>query len=49
MFKKYKITGKEQKIEFLVAEEPYMVGIDPYNKLIDLDPDDNLKTCPRMN
>jgi ABC-2 type transport system permease protein len=49
IFKKYKITGKEQKIEFLVAEEPYMVGIDPYNKLIDLDPDDNLKTCPKAN
>jgi ABC-2 type transport system permease protein len=49
VFKKYKITGKEQKIEFLVAEEPYMVGIDPYNKLIDLDPDDNLKTCPKVN
>lgn len=49
VFKKYKITGKEQKIEFMVAEEPYMVGIDPYNKLIDLDPDDNLKTCPKAN
>ena len=47
MFKKYKITGKEQKIEILLAEEPYMVGIDPYNKLIDMDPDDNVKTCPK--
>lgn len=49
IFKKYKITGKEQKIEFTLPVEPYMVGIDPYNKLIDLDPDDNIKTCPKVN
>ncbi len=47
VFKKYKIKGKEQKIEFTLTEEPYMVGIDPYNKLIDMDPDDNVKTCPK--
>ncbi len=44
LFKKVKITGKDQKIELMVSEEPFMAGIDPYNKLIDLDSDDNTKT-----
>lgn len=43
-FKKYKITRKDQVIELITKEEPFMVGVDPYNKLIDLDPEDNLKT-----
>jgi len=43
LFKKYKITGKEQKIELMVSEEPFMAGIDPYSILIDLDPADNIK------
>jgi ABC-2 type transport system permease protein len=47
VFKKYKIVGKEQKIELTLAEEPFMVGIDPYNKLIDLDPEDNVKACQK--
>lgn len=44
LFKKYKINKKDQVIELTVKEEPFMVGIDPYNKLIDLNSDDNLKT-----
>jgi ABC-2 type transport system permease protein len=28
--------------EFLVSEKPLKAGIDPYNKLIDRDSDDNL-------
>ncbi len=31
-------------LEFIVDERPARVGIDPYNKLIDRNPDDNLKT-----
>jgi ABC-2 type transport system permease protein len=44
IFKKYKITSKDQVIELVTKEEPFMVGVDPDNKLIDLDPEDNLKT-----
>jgi ABC-2 type transport system permease protein len=39
--KKFKFTGKEQKIEFIVDKEPFMLGVDPFNKLIDKDPGDN--------
>lgn len=48
-FKKVKITGKDQTIEVSVKEEPFMAGLDPYNKLIDLDPDDNVKTIKNHN
>ena len=30
------------RIELIVDEQPLYVGIDPYNKLIDRDSDDNL-------
>lgn len=33
----------EQTIEVVVDEKPYRAGIDPYNKLIDRDVDDNTK------
>ncbi|MCE3226295.1 MAG: hypothetical protein K0S32_846 [Bacteroidetes bacterium] len=39
--KKTKMTGKEKKLEIIVDKEPYMVGIDPYYKLIDKDTGDN--------
>jgi ABC-2 type transport system permease protein len=29
--------------EFVVDQKPARVGIDPYNKIIDRNPDDNLK------
>jgi len=29
-------------LEFVVDTKPTLVGIDPYNKLIDRNPDDNL-------
>jgi hypothetical protein len=32
-----------EEIIVQVAEEPYRVGIDPYNKMIDRNPEDNLK------
>ncbi len=30
-------------LEFVVDQRPVRVGIDPYNKIIDRNPDDNLK------
>ena len=30
-------------LEFVVDQKPIRVGIDPYNKIIDRNPDDNLK------
>lgn len=41
--KKINVTGNEQRIEFIVAKEPYMVGIDPYNKLIDKNTGNNTR------
>lgn len=37
------ITADTKQIKVVVEEEPYEVGIDPYNKLIDRIPDDNRK------
>jgi ABC-2 type transport system permease protein len=36
------ITQENQTFEFVVDEKPTFAGIDPYNKLIDRDPADNL-------
>ncbi len=41
--KKHKITNKEQTIEVIVDKEPYMFGIDPYNKIIDKETVNNIK------
>jgi ABC-2 type transport system permease protein len=41
--KKMKITKAEQTIELTVDEEPESAGIDPYNKLIDRSPDNNIR------
>lgn len=45
--RKFKSEGTppalEQTIEVVVDEKPYRAGIDPYNKLIDRDVDDNTK------
>jgi ABC-2 type transport system permease protein len=35
------ITGAPQSFEFIVKERPTRAGIDPYNKLIDRNGDDN--------
>ena len=43
MAKRLVETG-ENEIVVLVDAEPSQVGIDPYNKLIDRNPDDNLKS-----
>ncbi len=41
--KKYKIDKKESTFEIMVDEKPTKAGIDPINKLIDRNPDDNRK------
>ena len=38
---KHKINAKEMKFEIMVNEKPTKAGIDPINKLIDRNPDDN--------
>ena len=37
------ITQNKGKVEVVVDAEPFEVGVDPYNKLIDRNPDDNRK------
>lgn len=39
--KKHKITAINNKVTLIVDKEPKEVGVDPYNKLIDTDSDDN--------
>ncbi|MEZ7506787.1 M1 family aminopeptidase [Flavobacterium sp. Arc2] len=41
--KKYKIDKIDNKITIVVNEKPSEVGVDPYNKLIDANSDDNRK------
>lgn len=40
---KYKLTAGLHMIRFYVTAKPQRVGIDPYNKLVDRHPNDNLK------
>ena len=42
-FKKHKISSIHNKISIIVDKEPIEVGIDPYNKLIDTNSEDNRK------
>jgi len=39
--KRYKIDKINNKISIIVDQKPFEVGIDPYNKLIDTNSDDN--------
>lgn len=39
---KMKLNADEQSFEFIVNEKPEFVGIDPYNKLIDRTPENNI-------
>jgi len=43
VLEKYRVQTGENSFEFVVNEKPSHVGIDPYNKLIDRNSDDNLK------
>lgn len=40
--KKVRITGPITKLDLVVSKEPKKAGIDPYNKLIDRTPEDNV-------
>ena len=44
---KHKLTGNEVHLEIIVDKKPVEAGIDPYNKLIDRNPDDNVKKVAR--
>ena len=41
---KHKITAINNKITIILNEKPLEVGVDPYNKLIDTQSDDNRRT-----
>ncbi len=45
--RKHRITEPRTTVEIIVDEEPRKAGIDPYNKLIDRAPTDNVKDLPR--
>ena len=40
---KYFLDGETTTIEIVTRQPPHRVGVDPYNKLIDRNPEDNLK------
>ncbi|MEJ2004210.1 MAG: hypothetical protein P8X57_04430, partial [Cyclobacteriaceae bacterium] len=41
---KHKFTAEENTITITINEDPVRAGIDPINKLIDRNPDDNTKS-----
>ncbi|MBS1534384.1 MAG: hypothetical protein JST78_04845 [Bacteroidetes bacterium] len=43
VYKRVKITKKDNSFTFITKEKPYQAGIDPYNYIIDRVPDDNVK------
>lgn len=43
---KLHVTSDTTRIEIVVDEEPVKVGVDPYNKLIDRVPGDNVRDAP---
>jgi hypothetical protein len=45
--RKYRITQPRTAIEIVVDAEPHKAGSDPYNKLVDRVPDDNVKELDR--
>lgn len=46
--KKHKVLAGESTIQIQLDEEPVKAGIDPINKLIDRNPDDNVKSANEM-
>jgi hypothetical protein len=46
--KKYKLNQPEMVFEIVVDEEPVEAGIDPYVKLIDRNPDDNMRKVEKL-
>ena len=49
VYKRVKITKKDNVFTFKTKELPDQVGIDPYNYLIDRIPDDNLKKVEKVD
>jgi aminopeptidase N len=47
-FEKQRIKSGQNKLEIFVKEKPSKAGIDPYNKLIDRTPGDNLKAVTKV-
>ena len=45
VIEKRHITASPATFEFVVKEKPDKAGIDPLNKLIDRNPDDNVKAA----
>lgn len=43
LVKKVKVNKDQMKFEFILDKKPVRAGIDPYNKLIDRNPEDNLR------
>ncbi len=43
VYKRVKITGKDNAFTFHTKVKPYQAGIDPYNYMVDRLPDDNLR------
>jgi hypothetical protein len=43
LLEKHRIVSGRQVLTFRVPQRPARVGIDPYNKMIDRNPDDNVK------
>jgi hypothetical protein len=43
LLEKRRIVSGESVLTFHVTDPPGRVGIDPYNKMIDRNPEDNLK------
>ena len=47
-FEKRLFTGRDTKVEVIVNERPTHAGIDPYHKLIDRKPDDNIVDAAKL-
>lgn len=46
--KKHRVNGGESTIKLILDERPIKAGIDPINKLIDRNPDDNVKSASEL-
>ncbi len=48
VYKRMKISDKENTFTFRTKEKPYEAGIDPYNYMVDRLPDDNLRKVEEL-
>jgi len=48
IYRRIKITGKENTFTFRTKVKPYQAGIDPYNYMVDRLPDDNLRKAEEL-